>query len=128
MEAGLNTGRLLNVISVFLLIGFVWVLAAVRRERIRVEYSVSWLAAAAFLLVLSRWHALNQWLAEALGVGDPALALLLVTGAVFLVVLYRISIRISGLRDSNIKLAQRVAILELRLESLDEESKGSAGN
>jgi hypothetical protein len=51
---------------------------------------------------------------------------------VFLVVLYRLSIRISGLRDSTIKLAQRVAILELRLEILDEKvnekSKATADN
>ena len=48
-------------------------------------------------------------------------------GAVFVMVLYRLSLRISGLKDSNIKLAQRVAILEYRLESLgekmDEKSK-----
>lgn len=126
--AVLNSERLLNVISAMLLVGFIWVLASVRRERIRVEYSVSWLLAAGSLLVLSRWRTLNQWLADALGVGDAALALVLVTGGAFLVVLYRLSIRISGLRDSNIKLAQRVAILELRLETVDEKSKGATDN
>lgn len=126
MEVGvLDSGRLLNVIGVALLLAFGWVLASLRREHIRVEYSVSWLLAAGLLLALSRWTTLNRWLAGALGVGDPALALLLIAGGVFLVVLYRLSIRISGLRDSNIKLAQRVAILELRLESTDEKDKAA---
>lgn len=124
MEVGvLNSGRLLDVLSVALAVAFLWVLASVRREHIRVEYSVSWLLAAGSLLVVARWTALNRWLAQALGVGDPAFALILVAGAVFLVVVYRLSIRISGLRDANIKLAQRVAILELKLETLDEASK-----
>jgi hypothetical protein len=41
-------------------------------------------------------------------------------------VLYRLSLRISGLKDSNIKLAQRVAILEYRLESLNEKVRTAA--
>jgi hypothetical protein len=112
--------RLLNVMTVasVLLIGFV--LAAVRREHIRVEYSVSWLLAGVALLVLSVWKSLDQKLASALGVPDGGLALLTVSGAVFLMVLYRLSLRISGLKDSNVKLAQRVAILEYRLELLAE--------
>jgi hypothetical protein len=124
MEVGvLNSGRLLDVISVAMVVAFLWVLASVRREHIRVEYSVSWLLAAGSLLVVARWGTLNRWLAQALGVGDPAFALILVAGAAFLVVVYRLSIRISGLRDANIKLAQRVAILELKLETLDEAGK-----
>lgn len=119
----LDSTRLLNVIGMALLVVFLWVLVAVRREHIRVEYSVSWLLAAGFLLVLSRWSTANLWLANVLGVGNPALALLLVVAGVFLVVLYRLSLRISELRDSNIKLAQRIAILQLKMESLDEEAK-----
>ena len=118
--------RFLNVISVFsvLLIGVV--LASVRREHIRVEYSVSWLLAALVLLVLSRWRALEQWIGASLGVNDAPLALLMLAGAVFLFVLYRFSLIISNLKDSNIALAQRVAILEFRLESSDEKSKIAA--
>jgi hypothetical protein len=43
------------------------------------------------------------------------------------VVLYRSSLLISDLKDANIALAQRVAILEYRLESLDEKVKEAAG-
>ena len=111
--------RLLNVIAICSLLLIALVLASVRRAHIRVEYSVSWLAAGAILFVLSRWRSLDETLARAMGVGDVAPALLIVSGALFLVVLYRLSLRISGLKDSNIKLAQRVAILEYRLESLE---------
>src|SRR5947209_10392351 len=111
--------RLLNVIAIFSLVLIGLVLASVRRAHIRVEYSVSWLLAGTLLFVLSRWRALDESLAAAPGLGDVALALLVVSGAVFVMVLYRLSLRISGLKDSNIKLAQRVAILEYRLCSLE---------
>jgi hypothetical protein len=110
--------RLLNVIAVASILLIALVLTSVRREHIRVEYSVSWLLAGVVLLVLSTWKGLDEQVASALGVPNAALALLTVSGAVFLVVLYRLSLRISGLKDSNIKLAQRMAILEYRLESL----------
>jgi hypothetical protein len=118
--------RLLNVAAAFSLLLIGWVLISVRRAHIRVEYSVSWLLAALVLLALSRWRTLDERLAVALGVGDVAIALLMIAGAVFLAVLYRLSLRISGLKDANIKLAQRVAILEYRLESLDEKVKTPA--
>ena len=109
--------RLLNVIALASILLIAQVLTSVRREHIRVEYSVSWLLAGVVLLVLSTWRGLEEAVASVLGVPDVALALLTVSGGVFLVVLYRLSLRISGLKDSNIKLAQRMAILEYRIES-----------
>lgn len=120
--------RLIDVMTVFSVVLMALVLASVRRAHIRVEYSVSWLAAALVLLVVSRWRGLQDWLAAALGLNDAALALLMLAGGVFLVVLYRFSLIISRLKDSNIALVQRVAILEFRLTSLDEKNQASTGN
>lgn len=118
--------RLSNVIAVFSLLLIGLVLGSVRRAHIRVEYSVSWLLAALVLLVLSRWRGLERQIAAALGLNDTPLALLIVAGAIFLVVLYRFSLIISNLKDSNTALAQRVAILEFRIESADEKIKAAA--
>ena len=125
--------RLLNVMTIFsaLLIGLV--LTSVRRAHIRVEYSVSWLVAGLVMLALSRSRPALGWIADLLGIAQigPAaapFALLMVTGTLFIIVLYRFSLRISSLKDSNIALAQRVAILEFRLESLDEKAKAAASD
>jgi len=112
--------RLLNVMTGFSILLIGMVLLSVRRAHIRVEYSVSWLAAAVVLLALSRWRALLDRIAGAMGIDDAPVALLVVTGALFLLVLYRLSMMISSLKDSNIALAQRLAILEFRLESHEE--------
>jgi hypothetical protein len=114
--------QLFDVVTVFSLVLIVWVLVSVRREHIRVEYSVSWLLAGAVLLVLARWRTLDDWIATALGISDSFIALAMVAGAAFLVVLYRLSLRISGLKDSSITLAQQVAILEFRLDALSKKS------
>jgi len=100
------------------------VLVSVRRERIRVEYSVSWLIAAAALLVLSRARGLLHSIAGLLGVTYPPLALLLLVGCVFVLIFYRFSIIISRLKDDNIRLAQRVAILEYHIQTLKDLSIG----
>jgi len=118
--------RLSNVIAVFSLLLIGLVLGSVRRAHIRVEYSVSWLLPALVLLVRSRCRGLERQIAAALGLSDTPLALLIVAGAIFLVVLYRFSLIISNLKDSNTALAQRVAILEFRIESADEKIKAAA--
>ena len=115
--------RLLNLLTVLSGLLLLFVLASVRRAHIRVEYSVSWLLAAAALLILSRSRGLLETAAHRLGLSDPPLALLLVIGCVFLAMFYRFSVIISKLRDDNIALAQRLAILEYHLQSLRDGAK-----
>lgn len=112
--------RLLNVMTLFGLALFIVVLTSLRRAHIRVEYSVSWLSAAAVLVVLSRAGGVLGWMTSALGLTEPALALMFLVFCVFLVVFYRFSIVISNLKDANIAMAQRVAILQAQVESLHE--------
>src|SRR5580704_19747756 len=97
--------RLLNVMTAFAIVLLGLVLASVRREHIRVEYSISWLAAGLALLVLSLWKSLDQRIALALKIPDLAVSLLTVCGVVFLAVLFAFSLRLSQLKDSSIKLA-----------------------
>ena len=120
--------RLLNVITVWAGILILAVLVLVRKAHIRAEYSVSWLLAGVAVLALARSRGLLAWLAGAMGIGSPPQALLVLAGGVFLAVLFRISLIVSQLKDSNIALAQRVAILEFRLESLDEKTKAATAS
>jgi len=109
--------RLLNFTTGMSVLLIVLVLASVRRAHIRVEYSVSWLLASVAILVLSRSRTLLQATAAQLGIADPPVALMLLAGCVFVIIFYRFSLIISKLKDDNIALAQRVAILEYHLQS-----------
>lgn len=115
--------HLLNLVTLFGILLFAIVLISVRRAHIRVEYSVSWLGAAATLIVLSRSRTILDWLTRALGVSEPPIALIMIVFCVFLGVFYRFSIIISHMKDANIAMAQRVAILEYQIEALNEKQQ-----
>jgi hypothetical protein len=116
--------RLLNVMTGLSALLLLLVLVSVRRARIRVEYSVTWLIGAVALLALSRARGMLRAIADLLGVTYPPLALLLIVGCVFLIIFYRFSLIISQLKDDNIALAQRVAILEYHIQTLKTQAAG----
>jgi hypothetical protein len=112
--------RLFDLVTILSILLMISVLFSVRRSHIRVEYSVSWLAAAAILLVLSRSRSLLMWISDQLGLTYPPLALFLLVSCVFVVVIYRLSVVISDLKDANIAMAQRLAIVEFQLQTHNE--------
>jgi hypothetical protein len=115
--------RFLAVLAALSFLMALAVLRSVRREHIRVEYSVSWLAAAALLFALSRAPGPIGRLAAWLGLADGAVVVLSLILIVFVAVIYRLSRVISLLRDNNIALAQRVAILEFHLRKQHAEAE-----
>jgi hypothetical protein len=115
--------RLLSIIAGFSLILIAVVLFNIRRAHIRVEYSVSWLGAALVLLALSMSPWLLGHVAHLIGLNDLPVSLLLIVGALFLVVFFRFSVVMSDLKDANIALTQKVAILEYQLNALHEKSQ-----
>ena len=117
--------RLLNFTTGMSLLLIALVLASVRRAHIRVEYSVSWLIASVAILILSRSQRLLEIIAAQLGITYPPLALMLLAGCVFVVIFYRFSVVISKLKDNNIALAQRVAILEYHLQEMNARREAS---
>jgi VIT1/CCC1 family predicted Fe2+/Mn2+ transporter len=118
--------RLLDVLAVCSVLLFLNVLRGLRGSRIRVEYSVSWLAAAVVVFALSRSWGVLLWVAGFLQVKEPAVALIIMILLVFLAVFYRFSIIISHLKDMNITLTQKVAMLDYQLRSLHGHAKETA--
>lgn len=112
--------RLLSIIAGVSILLIAVVLLNIRRAHIRVEYSVSWLGAAVSMLALSQSPWLLTQLGQLIGVNNQPIALLLVVGALFLIVFFRFSVIISDLKDANIALTQKVAILEYQLNALHE--------
>ena len=122
--------RLLDMITLSSLLLMVVVLVAVRRAHIRVEYSVSWLAGAAVLFALSLAHQTLESVAAFLGIPAlPGIPVVMGICGLFVLMFFRFSVIVSRLRDDNIALAQRLAILEYHLAALQEpgaaESHGS---
>ncbi len=109
---------LLHITTILSIVLLALVLISVRRSHIRVEYSVSWLLASAAMLLLSQSRPVLDYVTRRFGIPDTPLTLFLIAGSVFLIMFLRFSFIISDLRDDNIALAQRVAILEFHLRNL----------
>jgi hypothetical protein len=99
------------------------IIRSVRREHIRVEYSMAWFAAAVLLLGLSLSDTALGWLSRGLGMEDASLVLLVVAGVLFVFTFFRFSVVVSGLKDHNIVLAQKVGMLEWEIKRQASELK-----
>lgn len=97
------------------------VIRAVRREHIRVEYSMAWFAAASGLLGLTLWDAGMTQLALWLGAESSADVLLLLAGVAFLFTFFRFTVEVSSLKDHNIQISQKVGLLEWEIRRQQDE-------
>jgi hypothetical protein len=117
-----------SFLSVFFILGAVTVVAtlfSLRREHIRTEYSISWLLVGFMLAVLALAPRVTE-VAQKLGI-DSNLFLPIAGGVLISMLVFEISHAVSKLRDENVMLAQRVAILEYQLRQI-EEQRGARGN
>ena len=112
----------MNFHSLFLGLGLVTLagtLVSLRREHIRAEYSVNWLLVGVILTLLAAFPRVMDIAARKFGL-DPGLFFLLAGGALISGLVFEISHVVSKLRDENVMLAQRLAILEYRLQRTNE--------
>ena len=103
------------------------VLELIRSRRLRERYALLWLATGVVLLVLSLWRGGLNTIASWFGVTGYPPAVLFAVGVLFiLLVLLHYSTVISKLADQNVILAQRLALLEQRLQSSEPPSTVSS--
>jgi hypothetical protein len=96
------------------------VLELVRGRRLKERYALLWLATGVVLLVLSIWRDGLNTIAGWVGVSTYPPAVLFAVATLFiLLVLLHYSTVISKLTDENVDLAQRIALLEERVNRLD---------
>ena len=89
----------------------------IRSRRLRERYALLWLVTGIVLVVLSAWRGGLNTIAGWLGVRGYPPAVLFAVGLLFVIlVLLHYSTVISQLSDQNVILAQRLALLETKLE------------
>ena len=110
--------RIRLTVAVLSLLLIAQIIRSVRREHIRVEYSMTWLGATLLLLLLSLSDTAMAQLGEWIGLTDRTLILIVLAGVLFVFTFFRYSLVVSSLKDHNIQLAQRVGMLEWEVERL----------
>jgi hypothetical protein len=89
----------------------------IRSRRLRERYALLWLLTGIVLLILSAWRGGLNTIADWVGVETYPPAILFAVASLFiLAVLLHYSTVISRLSDQNSILAQRLALLESRLD------------
>jgi hypothetical protein len=86
-----------------------------RTRRLQERYALLWLLTGLVVLVLALWRGALGLLADTVGIAYPPSALFVLAALFILVVLLHYSTVISKLSEQNIKLAQRLALLENEL-------------
>jgi hypothetical protein len=99
---------------------FLIILELVRRKRLMERYALLWLFAAAVLIVLAAWRGLLTTISSAIGVHYPPSLLFAVAFGFELLLLLHFSLTNSRLTDQNKVLAQRLALVQRRLEEQEE--------
>jgi hypothetical protein len=97
------------------------ILELIRRKHLMERYAILWLSLGITILVLAAWKGLLTTLSEAAGIYYPPAALFAVAFLFVLALLLHFSIVLSRLSDQNKILAQRVALLQQRLEERESE-------
>jgi hypothetical protein len=96
----------------------------VRRKRLSERYAILWLLAATTLFVLAAWKGLLTTLSNDVGISYPPSALFAVAIALIAMILLHFSLAVSRLSDQNKVLAQRLGLLQQRVEESEESSDG----
>jgi hypothetical protein len=117
MDAKLQVVSILSA-GVMLLV----LLELVRRRRLLERYALLWLFSALVVLALSIWRGLLEDIATLLGVAYPPNALFLIAFGFVLALLLHFSLAVSRLSDQSKVLAQRLALLEQRIDVGGEDS------
>ena len=87
-----------------------------RRKRLMERYALLWLFASAVLLALAVWKGLLETIAHAIGIYYAPSALFVIAFGFILLLLLHFSLVISRLADQNKILAQRLGLLQQRLD------------
>ena len=93
------------------------ILELVRRRRLLERYALLWLGSGIVLLGLAIWRNALQDLASAIGVAYPPNALFLIAFGFVLFLLLHFSLAVSRLSDQSKVLAQRLALLEEKVDT-----------
>jgi hypothetical protein len=108
--------QLLSVLGTAAL--FLIVFELVRRKRLLERYALLWLFATAVMFGLALWSDALNLFADAVGIQYGPSALFAVGFGFMLILLLHFSLVISRLADQNKVLAQRIGMLQQRLEAL----------
>lgn len=112
------TSYIFGIVSAALVI--VIVIELLRRRRLRERHAIWWLIAGVFALIAGIFPATLEWAARLIGIEVPINLVFFVSIAILFLVCLQHSSELTQLESKTRTLAERVALLELRLEEQEQ--------
>ncbi len=112
----------LRILIACVSLALIWsVITLIKKKKLKVEYSLLWLAIGGVIILFSLWPMLVNKFAETLGIYYLTL-IFLVSLSFILLMLIHFSTTVSRLSENETALAQKQAILEWKLKKVMEKS------
>lgn len=109
-----------QIIAIIVTTGlFVLVFELVRQRRLMERYALLWLGSALTLLLLAAWKGLLDKVSHAVGIYYAPAALFVIAFGFVAVMLLHFSLVISRLSEQNKRLAQRLGLVQQRIDQLE---------
>ena len=116
-------GQAQLLIGILAIIFLLFTIEFIRKRHLREEYAILWLSMSLAIALLSLWPGLVALLSHLTGLFYVSAVVAIIF--IFLIsVLMHYSIVISRIKETNKELAQKCALLELRLKELERSRKG----
>jgi hypothetical protein len=117
----------IQIVSILVSAGMFGVIfELLRRKRLMERYALLWLFASLVLLALAVWKGLLTTIAHTIGIFYPPSALFVIAVGFILLMLLHFSLVISRLADQNKVLAQKLGILQQRLDEREGQEAAAA--
>lgn len=117
--------QFIQVIAIFFSIAVLTgVIDLIRRRRLKERFALLWLSSAVILIALSVWRDLLHTISRIAGVEYPPALLFFMAFLFLLLIVLHYSIEISDLSEKNKRLAQEIALMKERINTMESDKSG----
>lgn len=120
--------KLQIIIALVVVIGILYIVSLIRRNRLELKYALSWLIIAVLVLVLDGFPGLMENLTELLGIASPVNMMFFLGFLFSLVIILTLTVAVSIAAGSVKRLNQKIALMEKRIENLERNRKENGEN
>jgi hypothetical protein len=101
----------------------VMMIELIRKNRVTLKYALLWLFSGLVLLVLAIFPQVLNWISRLIGVYSPVNALFAILLCCGLVLMISFSVIVSGNKKAEVRLTQKISLLENRIRELEKQTK-----
>ena len=114
------TLRFQIIIAVIVLIGLVYLVNLIRKNRLELKYALSWIIVSVLVLILACFPVIMDKLAALLGIASPVNMLFLFGFLFISLIILTLTVALSIAASSVKRLTQKTALLDKRIKELED--------